>query len=227
MFRKHVGIKYSQIPISPDKVIVSEQSEDIHESKSEYISNLDANDLEINNDDHNDTKIEESVIDTEHKNTKTAYAALAKSQPVKECLSKIIPESSLGLTHEISPFVINNNEKHQQLPQLSTINVDGFIGVERKRKRNKKFFLSGIANGVKENHVYSYLTKRNIVPSSISIFQSRRRGKMSAKICIPPTFAKSVLEENFWPKYVHCKVWQQKEITQNSELYIANENAKT
>ena len=89
------------------------------------------------------------------------------------------------------------------------------------------FFLSGIANGVKENHIYSYLTKRNIVLSSISIFQSRRRGTMSAKICIPPTFAKSVLEEDFWPKYVHCKVWQQKEIIQKSELYIANENAKT
>ena len=50
---------------------------------------------------------------------------------------------------------------------------------------------------------------------------------MSAKIYIPPTFAESVLEENFWPKYFHYKVWQQKEIIQKSELYTANENAKT
>jgi hypothetical protein len=111
--------------------------------------------------------------------------------------------------------------------QLGTINDDGFIGVERKRKINKKNFLSGIANGVKENHIYTYLTKRNIVPSSILTFQSKRKGTRSAKICIPSTFAKSVLEENFWPKFVHCKLWQQKETVRKSGSHTRNENAKT
>ena len=50
---------------------------------------------------------------------------------------------------------------------------------------------------------------------------------MSAKICIPSTFSKSVLEENFWPKFVHCKLWQQNETVRKSGLHTRNENAKT
>jgi hypothetical protein len=181
----------------------------LSDNKSEYISNSDANDLEINNDNNNNAKIYELVNDIEHNNSKPTYAALVKAQLVKDSLSKSVLESSLEPTLESLPSVYNNNnnnnENGQQSPQLDTINDDGFIGVERKRKINICFFLSGIANGVKENHIYAYLTKRNIVPSSILTFQSRRNGTMSAKICIPSTFAKSVLEENFWPKFVHCK----------------------
>ena len=152
---------------------------------------------------------------------------LVKSQLVKESLSKSVSESPLEPTLESLPSVNNNNANGQQSPQLDTINDDGFIGVERKRKRNKKIFLSGIANGVKENHKYTYLTKRNIVPNSILTFQSRRKGTMSAKICIPSTFSKSVLEENFWPKFVHCKLWQQNETVRKSGSHTRNENAKT
>jgi hypothetical protein len=181
----------------------------LSDNKSEYISISDANDLEINNDNNNNAKIYELVNDIEHNNSKPTYAALVKAQLVKDSLSKSVLESSLEPTLESLPSVYNNNnnnnENGQQSPQLDTINDDGFIGVERKRKINICFFLSGIANGVKENHIYAYLTKRNIVPSSILTFQSRRNGTMSAKICIPSTFAKSVLEENFWPKFVHCK----------------------
>lgn len=227
LLEKHVGIKYSQTPISSDNAIVLEQSEELSDNKSEYISNSDANDLEINNDNHHNAIIYESVNDKEYNITKTTYAALVKSQLVKESLAKYVSESSLEPTLEFLPSVNNDNEDHQQSLQLSTIKDDGFTGVERKRKRNKKFFLSGIANGVKENHIYTYLTKRNIVPNSILTFQSRRKGTMSAKICIPSTFTKSVLEENFWPKFVHCKLWQQKETVRKSELHTGNENAKT
>jgi hypothetical protein len=155
-----------------------------------------------------------------------------KSQLVKDSLSKSVLESSLEPTLESLPSVNNNNnnnnsnEKGQQSPQLDTINDDGFIGVERKRKRNKNFFISGIANGVKENHIYAYLTKRNIVPNRILTFQSRRKGTMSAKICIPSTFAKSVLEENFWPKFVHCKLWQKKEHVRKSGSHAKTQSCK-
>ena len=183
---KSVSIKYSQTPTSSDNDIVLEQSEELSDIKSEYISNSDANDLEINNYNHHNAKIYESVNDIEHNITKPTYAALVKSQLVKESLSKSVSESSLKPTLESLPSVNNTNANGQQSPQLDTINDDGrFIGVERKRKRNKIFFLSGIANGVKENHIYTYLTKRNIVPSSILTFQSRRKGTMSAKNMYP------------------------------------------
>ena len=46
LFGKHVSIKYSQTPYtSSDNAIVLEQSEEMSDNKSKYISNSDANDL--------------------------------------------------------------------------------------------------------------------------------------------------------------------------------------
>jgi hypothetical protein len=50
---------------------------------------------------------------------------------------------------------------------------DGFKGVERKRNRIKRFFLTGIAECVEEKHIRAYLERRNIKPTHISIFKSR------------------------------------------------------
>jgi hypothetical protein len=49
------------------------------------------------------------------------------------------------------------------------------------RNRVKKFLLSGIAENVKECQIVSYL-KRNITPTYISVFPSKRKGTTSAKI---------------------------------------------
>jgi hypothetical protein len=48
---------------------------------------------------------------------------------------------------------------------------DGFKGVERKRNRIKRFFLTGIAECVEEKHIRAYLERRNIKPTHISIFK--------------------------------------------------------
>ncbi len=52
-------------------------------------------------------------------------------------------------------------------------------------KKTKKFFLTGIAENVKEKQILSYLEHRNIFPTYISVFPSRRRGTLSCKIHIP------------------------------------------
>ena len=63
-----------------------------------------------------------------------------------------------------------------KLNKLSNgLSSDGFIGVERKRKRNKSFFLSGIDENVKECQIYSYKAERNVAPTKILMFQSRRK----------------------------------------------------
>ena len=85
---------------------------------------------------------------------------------------------------------------------------DGFKGVKRRRNRIKRFFLSGIAVGVKEMNIRAYLEKRNVKPTHISIFKSRRKGTVSAKINIPASDAKLVNTDEFWPMYVQCRPWQ-------------------
>ena len=56
---------------------------------------------------------------------------------------------------------------------------DGFIGVQRKR--NKITF----STSVNEEQITRYLQKRNITPTYISTFQSKRKGTISSKIHIP------------------------------------------
>ena len=104
-----------------------------------------------------------------------------------------------------------SGQKSNELHQSDQPDDEGFVGVKRRCKRYRKFFLSGIADNVKESQIYSYLHKRNISPSHVFVFQSRCKGTLSAKIHIPLTSCTSVLEEDFWPKFVVCKPWQTKE----------------
>ena len=89
---------------------------------------------------------------------------------------------------------------------------DSFIGVERKRKRNKSFFLSGIDENVKECQIYSYMAERNVAPTKILMFQSRRKGTASAKIIVPSNCSSQILSTHFLPRFVCCKLWRRKEI---------------
>ena len=114
------------------------------------------------------------------------------------------------------------SNKHKSISQKSSCKTkemscdpDGFIGVERKRRKTKKFFLTGIAENVNENQILSYLNKKNIIPTYISIFPSRRRGVLSSKIHVPSAASSLVQEENFWPKYVTCKPWRAKDDIKN------------
>ncbi len=72
---------------------------------------------------------------------------------------------------------------------------------------------------MKEKQILSYLEPRNIFPTYISVFPSRRRGTLSCKIHIPLVVSTLVQEDKFWPKFVSCKPWQPKtNLTQDGKL---------
>ena len=50
-----------------------------------------------------------------------------------------------------------------------------WVGVERRRNQTKIIFLSGIASSVNVKHIQSYLERRNINPTHISVFPSKRK----------------------------------------------------
>ena len=79
---------------------------------------------------------------------------------------------------------------------------DRFIGVDRKRNKTKQLFLTGIAENVKEYQIQSYLEDRDVTPTRITIFQSKRKGTISAKVNIPSASLPLVQHEHFWPKFV-------------------------
>ena len=89
------------------------------------------------------------------------YAQMEKSSP-KTCKSNEMP-STVDKPGNIS-------QNHQL--QRST-DADGFIGVDRRRKSIKNYFISGIHESVKENQILSYLEQRNKTPTHISLFRQR------------------------------------------------------
>ena len=94
------------------------------------------------------------------------------------------PSPSKNSQRMVAP---KNTPPYHELPA----NVDdGFKGVQRQRNRIKRFFLSGIAESVKETNIRAYLEKRNVKSTHISIFKSRREGTVSSRINIPAGDAK-------------------------------------
>ena len=109
-----------------------------------------------------------------------------------------------------SPCNVLRNNSQQRSIDPSSDPADGFVGVDRKRSKVKKFLLTGIADNVKECQILSYLKQRNVSPTFISVFPSKRKGTISAKIHFRPIDCTLVQQQNFWPDFVNCKPWQPK-----------------
>jgi hypothetical protein len=172
-------------------------------NSNDRISLMKENVLESNDNDMSYTNLNESNTGISLLNAQQTYAEVVKSPSGLESPSNITTCAEKTTEKE------NNQGKLDKV--LDCDSSDGFIGIERKRRKFKQFFLSGIADQVNESQIISYLAKRNITPKNISIFRSKRKGTVSAKIYIPTASASVVLEKKFWPKYVHgCKPWQRK-----------------
>lgn len=202
----------NSINTNTDNPIVIEQSEQSNNANSDECTPLIEKNtlektLEISDNQEDISTLNELIDDVSDNNMKTSYAKAVKSHLDSRNISKTPTRSAkdkLSLATNAKENTPNSEGLiHSDVP-------DGFIGVERKRKKYKKLFLSGIAEGVKESQIYSYLVERNITPTKVSTFQSKRKGTMSAKIHIPLTTSSVVLEKNFWPEFVYCKSWQQK-----------------
>ena len=113
-----------------------------------------------------------------------------------------------------------------QPPNESAV-YDGFIGVNRKRNRIKKFFVSGIHESVNEGQIRSYLEHKKVIPTYISLFRSRRKGTCSAKVHIPSSMCALVQTDGFWPKYVKCSSWKTKNLTEKNPNITRNGNLST
>ena len=78
-------------------------------------------------------------------------------------------------------------------------------------EQNEAFFLAGISDDVHKEQIVSYLKDRNVEPTNISIFNSRQKGAISAKVSVPSSAAPLLDKENFWPKFVRCRPWRKKQ----------------
>lgn len=74
----------------------------------------------------------------------------------------------------------------------------------------KKYDGVSLVEGVKANDILSFLERRNIKPTQLKVFPSRRKGTLSAKINIPSSICSNILNKDFWPQFVFCKPWVSK-----------------
>ena len=130
----------------------------------------------------------------------------------------MLESPSFSLNRLKSPQIaLSHSDLRRFTPQsrptgrLNATSPDCDIYVKRNRSKTKKFFVTGIDENVKECQILSFLNKRNIIPTYISIFKSRRRGTISSKIHVPSAISSLLQEDNFWPKYISCKPWKSKE----------------
>ena len=198
--RENVNQVIAQDCIETDSndTLVSEQLKNsVGNNEAEFISQLDeSKEAQSNMTDETLTDKDVGCVVPSRK----SYAQAVKMHP-KPCK----PEEN--------PNMFDNPEDIS-LSDLSQRNTDGdgFIGVDRRRKRVKKLFLSGIHESVQENQILSYLEQRNIILTHIALFRSQRRGTRSAKIHIPSSMWSQVQSEGFWPKFVKCSLWQSKNV---------------
>jgi hypothetical protein len=147
------------------------------------------------NEDNPDNAISDGIVHPSDKNKITYAKIVARSPKPKDKVE--VKVNNHGLQKE--------NTENTVLPNDTP---EGFIGVERKHKRVKKFFISGIVDNVKPNQVLTYLKQRGVVPTYMSMFASKRKGTLSAKIHIPSSSNHLVEKNDFWPKFVNCSPWQ-------------------
>ena len=131
-----------------------------------------------------------------------AYAkALSSYAPIKN-------QEYMAAIPSMNKIPASTSQKSQHEVDESSGDPDDFIGVKRKRNKTTKLFVTGIDENVKESQILSFLKRRNVIPTYISIFKSRRRGTISSKIHVPTVVSSLLQEDNFWPKYVRCKPWK-------------------
>ena len=116
------------------------------------------------------------------------YAKVTARQPPTKLIQHInVPNKGAIIEESIminDAEIANHNPVPQNLTQQDNVSSDGFIGVKRKRQSTKMFFLSGIADSVSAQDILSYLEKRDIKPTYLSLFKSIRKGTVSAKLQI-------------------------------------------
>lgn len=116
-------------------------------------------------------------------------------------------QTSEQISHSDSPVEISENTQSSESTGTASNDFSGFKGVERKRDRIRRFFLSGISDNSTETQILAYLEKRGVQPTLLKLFPSKRKGTLSAKLNIQSKDCNLIKAAEFWPKYVRCRPW--------------------
>ena len=216
----------TNVPTTPMLVVrdgeklAGKLSEYNNDNENEYINR--GTKTNVRNDLYHDCSNDNVAVIDDSLSENDSYNQEKKSRKNQKSYAKIVASDS-NVTYSEKTVDKNKSIGQNKTPEVSKTKVaksscdsDGFVGVVRNRTRTKKYFVSGIAENVNENHILSYLREREIIPTYISIFRSKRRGSLSAKINIPKAVCSLVEQKGFWPMHVSCKPWKPSNQEKNS-----------
>lgn len=107
--------------------------------------------------------------------------------------------------------------KRNATRSASTVLQDNeFIGVQRNRVKTRRYYIGGIAETTKKEAILHFLNTKGISPTLLSLFPSKRKGTLSAKMNIRAEDVDKINAEDFWPRNVYCRPWVSKEELINS-----------
>ena len=170
----------TNVPTTP--ILVVRDGEKLAEKLSEY-NNDNENEYinrgtkaKVRNDLYHDCSNDNVAIIDDPLSENDSYNQEKESRGNQKSYAKIVASDS-NVTYFEKTVDKNKSIGQNQTPEVSITKVaksscdsDGFVGVVRNRTRTKKYFVSGIAENVNENHILSYLREREITPTYISIF---------------------------------------------------------
>ena len=80
----------------------------------------------------------------------------------------------------------------EQTSVVTEVELYGFTGVKRNRVNTRAFFLGRIHDKVNVKQIRDYLLQREILPTLLKVFPSKRKGTISAKLNVKSKDAMSV-----------------------------------
>ena len=163
-----------------------------------------------------DLQFVDTVESTQKEKIELTYSSAAKSlqsrvNETRQIAKKNKPSESGKVIGRVSQHANESVGICKEQENAESPENNGFVGVKRTRVNTKRFFLSEIAENATTEMIPGYLSKKEIYPTLLRIFPSRRKGTISGKLNVRIGDIKTILEENFWPKFVICKPWLSKE----------------
>lgn len=129
------------------------------------------------------------------------------SQAGKAPIHSLIQGSCETNANSISNAKDNQPPRDKETQPVSHSETDGFIGIQRKRNNTKRYFISGIDEKVGAELVSRYLNNRGVFFTLLKVFNSKRKGTVSAKLHVSLEDSKKIVEKGFWPNFVSCRPW--------------------
>jgi hypothetical protein len=154
----------------------------------------------------NKLKVQTQVIAEIHNSPKHQT-----SDHLSENFCPSLADSSLGDNDNPIPVHISrksNSVQRKESEHEPNFKRDVFLGITHRKRRNARFYLTGIDLETTRDGIINYVQDNNIRVTYLALFQSKyHKDFLSAKIHVSEENRTTISARSFWPAVVKCRPW--------------------